>query len=95
VDAEDIVENKNARILIITPALATGTYHREITTQYMGGGKLLKEPRTALFDRLLTVAQPFAPRPSAAPPGARQSRCASRIKDREQRGAGGSGIQSF
>ncbi|MDR2445746.1 MAG: DUF4469 domain-containing protein [Treponema sp.] len=56
VDAEDIVENKNAHILIITPALAAGTYHIEITTQYMGGGKLLKEPRTALFDRLLTVA---------------------------------------
>ncbi|MDR1072822.1 MAG: DUF4469 domain-containing protein [Treponema sp.] len=61
VDEEDIVENQNARLLIVIPALASGTYRLEVTTQYMGGGKLLKAPRTASFDRLLTVAEPNAP----------------------------------
>jgi hypothetical protein len=55
VDAEDIVENQNANLLIITPALAAGTYHLEVTSQYTGA-KLLKEPRTTVFDHLLTVA---------------------------------------
>ncbi|MDR2054037.1 MAG: DUF4469 domain-containing protein [Treponema sp.] len=58
VDAADIVENRNAHLLIIVPALASGTYRLEVTTQYMGGGKLLKAPRTAAFDRLLTAAAP-------------------------------------
>jgi hypothetical protein len=57
VDAQDIVENQNSRLLIIIPALSVGTYHLELTTQYMsGGGKTLKEPRTLVFDHLLTVA---------------------------------------
>jgi hypothetical protein len=57
VDPADIVENLNAHILIIVPPLAAGTYRLEVTTQYMSSGsKLLKEPRTASFDRLLTVA---------------------------------------
>jgi hypothetical protein len=58
VDAEDIVENLIAHILIVIPALVPGTYRLEVTTQFAGGGKLLKAPRTAAFDRLLTVAAP-------------------------------------
>ncbi|MDR0451911.1 MAG: DUF4469 domain-containing protein [Treponema sp.] len=47
----------HARLLIIVPALPAGTYRLEVTTQYAtSGGKLLKSPRTAVFDRLLTVA---------------------------------------
>jgi hypothetical protein len=55
VDAGDIVENQNAHILIIIPPLPAGTWRLEITTQYTGGRSLLKEPRTAVFDRPLTV----------------------------------------
>jgi hypothetical protein len=61
VDAEDIVENVNAHLLIVIPALTAGIYRLEVTTQYMGSGKLLKAPRTASFDRLLTVAEPNTP----------------------------------
>jgi hypothetical protein len=62
VDAADIVENVNAHLLIIVPALATGTYRLEVTTQYTGGGgRLLNTPRTAVFDRLLTLAPPISP----------------------------------
>jgi hypothetical protein len=57
VDAADIVENKNTQLLVVTPALAEGSYYIEISTQFTGsGGRTLKTPRTALFDRLLTVA---------------------------------------
>lgn len=56
VDSADIVENQNAHLLIIIPALAAGTYRLEVSTQYSGGNKPLKTPRTTAFDRLLTVA---------------------------------------
>ncbi|MDR1325590.1 MAG: DUF4469 domain-containing protein [Treponema sp.] len=59
VDAADIVENLNAHLLIVIPALVTGTYRLEVVTQYAGGGsKFLKVPRTAIFDRLLTATVP-------------------------------------
>jgi hypothetical protein len=62
VDAEDIVENMNAHLLIVIPALTTGTYRLEVTTQYTGNrDKFLKAPRTTSFDRLLTVAVPNTP----------------------------------
>ena len=56
VDDADIVDNLNAHLLIITPALASGTYRLEITTQYSSGNKFLKIPRSITFDHLLTVA---------------------------------------
>ena len=57
VDKLDIVENQNTRLLIVIPALASGTYRLEVSTQYTGAtGKFLKAPRTTAFDRLLTVA---------------------------------------
>jgi hypothetical protein len=56
VDAADIVENMNARLLIIVPALEAGTYRLEVTTRYSGSAKPLKAPRTTAFDHLLTVA---------------------------------------
>jgi hypothetical protein len=55
VEAADVVENQNAHLLIIIPQLVTGTYRLEVTTQYSGGNKPLKAPRTAVFDRLLTA----------------------------------------
>jgi hypothetical protein len=61
VDPADIVENLNAHLLIVLPALPPGAYRLEVTTQYTSGSSLLKAPRTAVFDRLLTVAAPAAP----------------------------------
>jgi hypothetical protein len=60
VDAEDIVENLNAHLLIVIPALVPGTYRLEVTTQFTGN-RPLNTPRTASFDHLLTVAPPPAP----------------------------------
>jgi hypothetical protein len=56
VDEADIVENVQGHLLIVTPTLPAGTYRLEISTQFAGGGnKFLTTPRTAAFDRLLTV----------------------------------------
>ncbi|GHS86359.1 hypothetical protein FACS189487_00480 [Campylobacterota bacterium] len=55
VEAADIVENLNSHLLVVTPPLSAGTYRVEVTTQYSNGSNLLKEPRTAVFDRILTV----------------------------------------
>ena len=55
VDEGDIVVNNPSELMIIIPALPAGTYQLEVTTQYSTGNKLLKEVRTAEFDRPLTV----------------------------------------
>ncbi|MDR1984449.1 MAG: DUF4469 domain-containing protein [Prevotellaceae bacterium] len=56
VDPTDIITNNPSELIIVIPALATGAYRLEVTTQYGGNSKqLLKEPRTATFDRTLTV----------------------------------------
>jgi hypothetical protein len=54
VDVSDIVTNNPSELIVVIPALATGTYLLEVTTQY-APGTLLKEPRTAMFDKTLTV----------------------------------------
>jgi len=57
VDPTDIAVNNPSELMIIIPALAPGTYRIEVATQFGGNSKaLLKEPRTAVFDRILTVA---------------------------------------
>ncbi|MDR2138884.1 MAG: DUF4469 domain-containing protein [Tannerella sp.] len=55
VDDSDIVTNNPSELIVVIPALAAGTYQLEITTQYSGGGKALNEPRTAVFNSVLTV----------------------------------------
>ncbi|MDR2148772.1 MAG: DUF4469 domain-containing protein [Tannerella sp.] len=57
VDATDIVTNNPSELIIVIPALPPGAlYQLEVTTQYGGNTKqLLKEPRTAVFNRDLTV----------------------------------------
>ena len=55
VDEADIVVNNPSELMIIIPALPAGTYQLEVTTQYSTGNKLLKEVRSAVFDRPLTV----------------------------------------
>jgi hypothetical protein len=56
VDASDIVTNNPSELIIVIPGLEAGTYKLEITTQCGTNSKqLLKEPRTAIFERVLTV----------------------------------------
>ncbi|GEN78094.1 DNA-binding domain-containing protein [Chryseobacterium hagamense] len=54
VEASDIVTNNPSEVILVIPALPTGTYSLEIVTQY-SNGTLLKEPRTATLDKILTV----------------------------------------
>ena len=58
VDQHDIVTNNPSELMIVIPALQQGTYRLEVTTQTGSGStstQLLKEPRTVVFDRILTV----------------------------------------
>jgi hypothetical protein len=55
VDSRDIAVNSPSELIVTTPALATGTYLIEITTQFSGGGRPLNTPRTDMFDIILTV----------------------------------------
>ena len=50
----DIVINNPSEVMILIPSLPKATYKVEIVTQY-AVGSLLKEPRTASFDKILTV----------------------------------------
>ncbi|MDR0606576.1 MAG: DUF4469 domain-containing protein [Bacteroidales bacterium] len=50
-----MVINNPSELIIMIPALPSGTYHLEVTTQFSNGSTLLKESRTAIFDRTLTV----------------------------------------
>jgi len=54
VDNSDIATNNPSEIMIVIPELPAGTYKLEITTQY-SPGKNLKQSRTAVFERILTV----------------------------------------
>jgi hypothetical protein len=56
VDPTDIVTNNPSELIIMIPQLRAMKYQLEITTQFSGNTKIfLKEPRTAIFDRILTV----------------------------------------
>jgi hypothetical protein len=54
VDANDMVVNHPAELIAVIPALAAGVYRLKIVTQY-SSGKMLKIPRTAVFDKPFTV----------------------------------------
>jgi hypothetical protein len=54
VDADEIVGNNPSELMIVVPALAAGTYTVEVTSQFTNSS-LLKDPRTATFDKVLTV----------------------------------------
>lgn len=55
VDPSDMVTNNPSEIIVIIPDLAAGTYNLEVVTQFAGSSTLLKDPRTASFDKALTV----------------------------------------
>ena len=54
IEASDIVVNNPSELIIIIPNLPAGTYRLEVTTQY-AVSSLLKEPRTVVFDKILTI----------------------------------------
>lgn len=54
VDPSEIVENMPSELIIVTPELASGSYRLQVTTQFSSHA-LLKEPRTAFFEHILTV----------------------------------------
>ena len=55
VDPTDIVTNNPSELVIVTPGLAAGSYVLEVASQYAGSSTQLKEPKTATFDKVLTV----------------------------------------
>ncbi|MBB3188322.1 DNA-binding domain-containing protein [Microbacter margulisiae] len=54
VDTSDVVINNPSELMIITPSLPAGTYTLKMTSQFTNSS-LLKEPRTAIFDKVLSV----------------------------------------
>ncbi len=54
VDPTDIAINNPSELIVVIPALAAGTYKLQLTTQF-SASSLLKEPRTVIFDKVLTV----------------------------------------
>ena len=56
IDPSDIVVNNPSELIIILPDMSSGEQLKlRICTQFTGGSALLKEPRTAIFDKILTV----------------------------------------
>jgi hypothetical protein len=56
VPANDIIVNNPSELIILIPGLYPDySYKLEVITQYANSGKLLNEPRTAVFDTVLRV----------------------------------------
>ena len=54
VDPTDIVTNNPSELVVVIPGLAAGTWKVKVTTQFTNS-VLLKEPRSVVFDKPLTV----------------------------------------
>jgi hypothetical protein len=54
VDMADIVTNNPSELVFVIPALIAGTYKIQVTTRF-SRGFLLKEPRTVILGKVLTV----------------------------------------
>jgi hypothetical protein len=55
VEADEIVSNKPSELMIIVPQLEAGLYNLKVVTQFTNSAPL-KEPRTAVFDKTLSVS---------------------------------------
>jgi hypothetical protein len=53
-DPNDMVVNNPSELIIVIPPLTAGTYKIEVITQY-AISSILKEPRSIIFDKMLTV----------------------------------------
>jgi nucleoid DNA-binding protein len=51
----DVIQNQNARLMVVVPELTPGNYQLEIQTQYAGKGVPLTKPRTTTFTYVLRV----------------------------------------
>ncbi len=54
VDPSDLVTNNPSELVIVVPTMVPGEYKLKIVTQF-SGSNLLKEPRSFVFDKPLTV----------------------------------------
>jgi hypothetical protein len=54
VDPSDFVTNNPSELIVVIPPLTIGNYQLEVITQYCGTN-VLKEPRSIIFDKVLTV----------------------------------------
>ncbi|WP_346984430.1 DNA-binding domain-containing protein [Chryseobacterium sp. POE27] len=54
VEESDMVTNNPSELIVVIPALLAGTYQLEVVTQF-ADSSILKQPRTALLDKPLTV----------------------------------------
>ena len=50
-----LAENNPSKLILLLPELPAGEYRLQVTTQYADGGHQLKEPRTGIFQKKLTV----------------------------------------
>ena len=57
VELRDIIVNNPSELIIQIPGLTPGKYQLAISNQYSVGA-LLKEPRTAVYDKIFTVIDP-------------------------------------
>ena len=55
VDERDLIVNKPSELMVHIPALPAGRYQLGIRNQYVGSAQLLKEPRYAVYEKILTV----------------------------------------
>ena len=51
-----IIENKPSRIIAMIPQLNAGSYQVKVITQYSGGGTFIKNPRSFVYPKNLTVS---------------------------------------
>ena len=54
VEESDMVTNNPSELIVVIPALPAGIYQLEVVTQF-ADSSILKQPRTAFFDKPLTV----------------------------------------
>jgi hypothetical protein len=60
--AQTIIENKPTRIIAMIPDLKPGNWQVKVVTQYVIGGKPLKEPRTFVYQKTLQAGKTVSPK---------------------------------
>ena len=55
VEERDIIVNNPSELIVHIPALPAGKYQLVICTQFSGSSMALKEPRTAVYEKVFTV----------------------------------------
>ena len=56
IDSNDVIRNTPSELLVLIPdTLPAGKYELSVTTQFGGGSKQLKTPRTATYKGEITI----------------------------------------